>query len=284
MLALKIIGILFLICFLIGRIRVGADFSVMDGRIALSAKLCGISLQLIPRRKKKKKKIPAQPEESTGGEETQKKKKEKKTAGQKKKKKPFFKLDIYDIRELLSAVVKGLKKFGSGFNCERLLIDFTCSFRDPYTTAKVFAYVNAFLSAFAPVFEEKNNCRDCRVNTQLDFNSTWPKLDFGICVTFRIGAAFGMVFSILFKAIWIFLKIIFRFLRMRIFDKEEYEFRMNDQEGPIAFFKRVLREAKEIKDISPEEQNAPIFMSNAGDKEAADSSTEITDERTSSNG
>lgn len=241
---LKIIGVIVVICFLIGRIRVGIDFSRIGGETELSAAVCGVRLQLLPRKKKKDKK---KPKETVENANNKKKEKTAKVKKPKKKKKPFFKIDIYDIREMLGKVVRGIGKFRRGFNCDRLLIDFTASSWDPYLTAKLFAYVNAFLSAFAPLFEDRNNCRDCSVQTRIDFMETWPKLDFGIRISLRIGAVFGMIFSILFGVLWVFIKIVFRFLRLRLFDREEYDFRMNQQEGPIAFFRRIIREGKELK-------------------------------------
>ena len=245
MLALKIIGVIVLICFLIGRIRVGVDLNIIGGKVTLSAKVCGLLIQLIPRKKQREK----TPKEEKTPEDKPEKKTEKRKPEKtpKRKKKPFFKIDLYDIKEMLAKVVRGLQKFGKGFNCDRLLIDFTASSWDPYITANMFTYVNAFLSVFAPIFDDRNRCKDCRVSTQIDFVESWPKLDFGLCITLRIGAVFAMVFTILFGVLWVFIKIVFRFLWMKLFDREEYDFRMNQQEGPISFFKRVIREGKEIK-------------------------------------
>ncbi|MDO5445592.1 MAG: hypothetical protein Q4F31_08230 [Eubacteriales bacterium] len=244
MLALKIIGAVILICFLIGRIRIGLDFQVMDGRMSLSVKVFGARLQLIPSKKKKEK---AKKERKAETKQTEGKKQKSVGSSGRKKKDPFFRIDIYDIKEMLSKVIRGIRKFRRGLNCDRLRIDFTASSWDPYITARMFSYVNAFLSVFAPLFEENNRCRDCFVRTQIDFNEPWPKLDLAFCISLRIGAAVGMVFSILFGVLWVFIKIIFRFLRLKLFDKEEYDFRMNQQEGPVAFFRRIIREEKERK-------------------------------------
>lgn len=255
MLALKIIGAVVLICFLIGRIRVGVDLNVIDGKLTLSAKVCGILIQLLPKKKRNEKSSEKQSKEESPKKEPEKKQQPAKEKKIRKKKKPFFKIDIYDLKEMLSKVTRGLKKFGKGFNCDRLLIDFTAASWDPYITAELFTYVNAFLSAFAPVFEERNDCRNCNVRTQIDFNAEWPKLNAGICITLRIGAVFAMLFTILFGVLWVFIKIVFRFLWMKFFDKEEYDFRMNQQEGPVAFFKRVIREGRELKNLENNEEN-----------------------------
>lgn len=244
MLALKIIGVIVLIFFIVGRIRAGVDFSIIDDRVRLAVKICGISLQLIPRKSKKEK-----PEkEKTEKPPEEKPKKAVKEKKPKKDKKPFFKVDIYDVREMLSKVAAGIRRFNSGFNLEKFVFHFTASSWDPYVTARIFSYVNAGLSVLVPVIDEKNRCRELDVRTDIDFNELFPKTDFGICITFRIGAAFGMVFKIVFGVLWVFIKIVFRFLWMKLFDKEEYDFRMNQQEGPIKFFRRVISENRKLRD------------------------------------
>ena len=279
LLALKIIGIIVLLCFLIGRIRAGVDFNIKDGRITLSLKVCGISIQVIPK-KKSDKSGRKKPEKET--DKTEEKNEEK---PEKKKKKPFFKIDVYDIKEMLSKVVKGLRVFKNGFNCERLLLHITCSSWDPYITAKTFSYINAFLSVFAPVFENRNRCRDCDIRTEIDFNETWPKIDAGFCITFRIGALFGMLNTALFGIIGVFIKIVFRFLKMKLFDPEEYDFRMNQQENPIAFFKRVIKEAKanapepaEETGAAPEQTESDTGAVRAEQSASESTADEITDE------
>ena len=248
MLALKIIAAIVLIFVLIGQIRVGADISITDGKLALSAKVCDILIRLLPRDgKKKKKEAPKEPDKKAEEKPKPEKKKKEKPKKDKKPRKPFFKIDVYDLKEMLSVVGRGIGKFNDGFELDRLLVHFTAATWDPYLTARLFSYVNAFLSVIVPALDEKNRCPELDVKTQIDFNDILPTLDFGICITFRIGAIFGMIFSILFGVIWIFIKIIFRFLWMMLFDKEEYNYRMNEQEGPVKFFKRLIREGKALR-------------------------------------
>ena len=288
MLALKIVGAVILIFFLIGRIRVGLDFQVIQGRITLSAKIFRFLLPLIPANKKKEK---ALKEPATENNRKTDQNREPAKRKPRRKKEPFFKIDIFDIKEMLSKLVRGIRIFRRGLNCDRLLIDFTASSWDPYITANMYSYVNAFLSAFAPLFEENNRCRDCFVRTRIDFNEPWPKLDFALRVSLRIGAVVGMIFSVLFGVLWVFIKIIFRFLKMRLFDKEEYDFRMNCQEGPIAFFRRVIREGKELRKQNASasgEGREKSCETDAADKEPAETDTadkkEENEERNSSDG
>ena len=246
MTALIVIGIILLIFILIGQIRAGVDFSMIDDRIKLSVKVCGFTIQLIPKKKKAEEKQKEEPEQKSEPEKKEEKKPEKKKR-KKKKKKPFFKIDQYDIREMLSVVGRGLRLFGRGFRCDRLLLHFTASSWDPYVTAKLSAYSDAFLSAFYPLLENSRNFKNVDIQTGIDFNELWPVLDLGFCVTFRIGAVMDMAFSSLFGLIGVFLKIIFRFLWMKLTDPEEYDFRINQQEGILSFFLHVIRETKAKK-------------------------------------
>ena len=228
MLALKIIGVIILIFVLIGQIRVGIDFKVFDRSVTLFATVLGARLQLIPKKKKPKAEKPAESEKPKD-EEPQKEKPPKKAKKRKKKKWLELRIDIYDIREMLGKVSRGLKKFGRGFNLKKLVIDFAAASPDPYFTARLYSVFNAFFSCLCAIIDERNCCEDLYIRSYPDYQADLPSGDIELAVTFRIGAAFGMVFSILFGILWVFIKIFFRFLIMKLFDKEEYEFRTREQ-------------------------------------------------------
>jgi len=236
--ALIIIGSLLLLFFLIGQIRVGADFSITDDRILLIATVAGFRVQLIPRKKKKEE----APAEEPAQEQAPPEERPQRRRRARKKKKMFFKIDLHDITEMLSRVAKGIRIFKHGFRLKRLFIHFTAASWDPYVTARLSGYADAFLSVFAPLMENAKHCRDCTVRTEIDFDKPLPELDFGIWITFRLGAAVEMGFYTLFGLLGIFLKIVFRFLWMKWRDPEEYDFRMNQQENPVTFFRRILLE------------------------------------------
>jgi hypothetical protein len=94
--------------------------------------------------------------------------------------------------------------------------------KDPYETAKRFAYVNAWISGLAPLCSERFRCKDLSVRTDVDFTSDELVLDFGIAIVLRIGAIFRMVNTILFGALGILIKNKVRWLCMKLFRKEEY--------------------------------------------------------------
>ena len=101
MLALKIIGIIVLIIFLICQIRVGADIDYTGGNLRISAKFCGLLLQIYPRKASKPKE-----EKKAEPEKEQKPPKEKKPKRDKKKKKkeksgPGLMISGDEILELL---------------------------------------------------------------------------------------------------------------------------------------------------------------------------------------
>ena len=75
MLVLKILLVIALIIFLIGRITVGVDLRYVGGKLTVSAKLCGLLKKIYPREKKPAKEKPKEEKEQKPKEEKPKKKK-----------------------------------------------------------------------------------------------------------------------------------------------------------------------------------------------------------------
>ena len=223
MLVLKILLVIVLICFLIGRITVGADIRFVGGELTVSAKLCGLLRKIYPREKK-----PApEPEEKKEPEpKKEKPKKEKKQKKKKKKQGPGLILTGDELIDLLKKLLQGLGKFTKGINVDRFLLHVVVSGKDPYNTARIFAYLNALLSALAPVCAQRFKCKDPDVWTDIDFNSGKWLTDVEIAVVLRIGAVFAMVFTVLFGALGILIRNRWEWFRLKHFDKEEYEFRV----------------------------------------------------------
>ena len=222
MLALKIIGIIALIIFLICMITVGVDINYVDKKFSLSLKCCGMLIQIFPKKKKSGKSKPKK-EKKPKEEKPEKPKKEKKG---KKKDKPKKKLSLNfsgeEILGLLKKVIKGFKKFNHGFNVDRFLFDYVATGKDPYDTAKRFAYVNAVISAVGPLCKERFRCKDLSVRTDIDFTCEEFVLDFGIAIVLRIGAIFRMINTILFGALGIIISNKVRWIWMKLFRKQEY--------------------------------------------------------------
>lgn len=209
MLALIIIGILVAIIALIMIIPIGADIGYEDGELRVSAKAAGILLQLIPKppkdeTKPKKEKKPRKPKK-------EKPKKEKKP----KEKKPlnFSKEEIFS---LVKKVLNKFGRFGRKFRVERFLLHYVAGGKDPYDVASTFGYVNAALSSLAPFCAKRFDVKDCSVRTDVDFSLEKTKIDFGICVTLRIGAIFALAFGVVFAALGILIKNKFRLFKEKL--------------------------------------------------------------------
>ncbi len=227
MVALIIIGVIVLICFAIGSIPIGADINYAGGKLTVSAKVFRLLLQIYPRKPAEKKE--AKPEEEKKPEPEKKTSKPRK----KKKKKPIeLRIDGDEIVELLKKVLKGLGKVTGSINVDRFLLHYVAAGKDPYSTARTFGFVNATLCALAPVCAERFTCRDLDVRTDVDFNSEKMQLDAGIAVVLRIGSIFAMLFTILFGALGILIRNKAHWFYLKHFDKEEYEFQINNP-GPV---------------------------------------------------
>lgn len=231
LLALEIILAIALVCFLIGRIRIVADFSYSNGNAELSLKCLGFRINLASGKRRKQK-----AETSNAAAEANEKNRPGKI---KKKKRRFYKIDIYDIREMLSRVAAGLRKLGKGFDVYRLNVDFTAAGFNPYDAARIYSFANALLSVLASAVAENCSCTP-DIRTALDFDDVLPRLGLGIRISFRIGAAFALLNTALFGVLWVFIKIIFRFAYLYLFDRDEYDFRMHCQAGPIKYFRERI--------------------------------------------
>ena len=179
---LGVLGLALVLLIVLLLIPVGADAEYIGGEFKLSAKVCGILIQLLPKKmrekhekpkkekKAKKKKKPKEPIEEDGKEK-------------KEKKKLDFTLE--EIFELIGKVLKSLRKFGK-LSVDRFMLHYTAAGRDPCTTAETLAYVNASLCALAPVCAKQFKVRDYDVWTTSDFTTDKMKLDFALCITLRL--------------------------------------------------------------------------------------------------
>ena len=92
------------------------------------------------------------------------------------------------------------------FKVDRFVLRYVAAGWDPAETAITYGWVNAALSSLAPLCRERFTVKDCEVRTDIDFMADWMHLDFGLCVTIRIGQILGTVFGIGFSALKILLK------------------------------------------------------------------------------
>ena len=199
---LGVLGLVLLLLLFVLLMPVGADVEYIGGKLKLSAKVCGILIQLYPKNKKEK---PEKPKKEKKAKK-EKKPKEKKEGGEEqpkeKKKLDFSKEEIF---ELIKKVLAALKKFGK-LTVDRFLLHYTAAGKDPYETAKTLAYVNASLCALEPVCSRQFNVKEYDVWTDCDFTSERMKLDLALCITLRLWQFVRVGFAAAFGALGILLR------------------------------------------------------------------------------
>ena len=210
MVGLIILGVIVALVIAIMLVPVGADVAYEGGELRLSAKVCGMLLQLIPKppadeTKPKKEKKPKKPKKQKKQPEEQAQ-----TGEEKPKKKLNLDFSMDEVMGLVKSVLRGLGRFGRKLSVDRFLLHYTAAGKDPYNTAMTFGYVNGALTTLAPICRRSFDAKDVDVWTDVDFTTEKTKVDFGVALTIRIGQIFGVVFTILFGALGILIKHKFR--------------------------------------------------------------------------
>ena len=249
MVGLIILGVIIAIIVAIMLVPVGADVAYEGGELRLSAKVCGVLLQLIPKppadetkpKKEKKPKKPKKPKKQKKQPEEQAQ-----TGEEKPKKKLNLDFSMDEIMGLVKSVLRGLGRFGRKLSVDRFLLHYTAAGKDPYTTAMTFGYVNGALTTLAPICRRTFDTKDVDVWTDVDFTTEKMKVDFGIALTIRIGQILGVLFTILFGALGILIKHKFRKFK---------EKRANKKAGIPENGEAAADNREEIsKNIQPEER------------------------------
>lgn len=205
-----ILGVIIAIIVLISLIPVGADVAYEGGELTVSAKVCGVLIKLFPRPPKD----PNAPEKPPKPKKPKKKKAEP-AEGEAPRKKRKLDITLDEIFALLRKVMEGLGKFRK-MRIDRFKLHYTAAGKDPYNTAVTFGYVNAGLSALAPLAVERFHVDDCDILTQLDYSTEQMSIDFGIALSIRIGQIFAVLNTILFGALGIVIKNRWRVFTTRI--------------------------------------------------------------------
>lgn len=202
MVGLIILGVIVGIIVLILVIPVGADINYEGGELRISAKLWKFLIKLLP---KEHSDTDAPPKEKKPKRIKKKKPKEKPEGEAQPKKKLKLNFTFDEIMALLKKLFKGL---GTVFtiHVDRFMLHYVAAGDDPYNTAMTYGYVNAALSALAPICAKKYKCRDTDVWTDVDFNAENMQLDVGVAVNIRLGQILHGVNIILFGALGILIK------------------------------------------------------------------------------
>ena len=181
MTALKVLLVILLVLFLLGRIRVGGDGEYSADGLFVRVRVGPISVRVFPLKKKgekkpaKKKKKSAPPTQSGEGEKAQEPEKPKKGGA-------------------LDLVKAGLPRGGeaAGELRERIRIDLLCmdllfGGTDAAQTAILFGMSNALIAPLLAVFQQNFEVKEHRVRTAVDFNEKTITLYLRAAFSARIG-------------------------------------------------------------------------------------------------
>ena len=173
--ALIVIGIIALVLFLIGRIRVGAEVVYDDRGFRLAVRFWCFRIQLGSREKKPGKKQEKKKASDESEEEEIKK----------EKKRPPLSL-------LFSAAKHGYRmlcRLVSGLRIDVLKLHFTSAFEDPAVAALAYGAAGTAMDALQRIGGSHIVCSDMRAD--VDFDGSVPRYDFRIGARLRIGRLLG---------------------------------------------------------------------------------------------
>ena len=212
------LGVILIVLTIILLIPVGVDGEYISGEFKLAAKVAFYRIDLIPpKHKKDKKKASEDVSEATSDEAAPKK--------QKTKLKLNFNKD--EIFSLVKAALSSLGNFGRKIKVNRFLLHYTAAGKDPYNTAQTFGYVNAALSALAPICAKRYKVRDCDVWTRVDFLEEKMSIDFALALSIRVGQILAVAFALAFSAVVILIKNKLRLKK----ERKQFIKAMNTEEG-----------------------------------------------------
>jgi len=198
MTALKVAGIILLVLFLIGRIRVGgaAEYSAEGVKVWIRA--AGVPILVFPRETAGKK----------GGKSSKKRGSEQKDGGkkspkedQKEGKTPPKGGPLELVKTFLPLVGEAAGALKRRIRVDTLCLDYTAAGgRDAARTAMTFGYANAAIGMIWPIFEHNFEIKDYRVHTGLDFQAKEPAIYLKGAFSARIGqlVSFAVIFGVKF--------------------------------------------------------------------------------------
>ena len=165
---LKVLGVIAVVVILLLCLPVGVDAGYCDGQLTIRLRLGAVTIGLYPTKPKKRrqKKQEPQPEAESVEEPPAKK----------RTMPDVTKEEILAAGRLLLRSIQKLK-----FRIRRLKLHFVSAFEDPYTTAMVYGYANAGVSAL-----QLQRIKGADIQLGVDFSATQCWVDGEISVTIRI--------------------------------------------------------------------------------------------------
>lgn len=181
MTALKVLLVILLVLFLLGRIRVGGDGEYSADGLFVRVRVGPISVRVFPLKKKgekkpaKKKKKSAPPTQSGEGEKAQEPEKPKKGGA----------LDL--VKAGLPLVGEAAGELRERIRIDLLCMDLLFGGTDAAQTAILFGMSNALIAPLLAVFQQNFEVKEHRVRTAVDFNEKTITLYLRAAFSARIG-------------------------------------------------------------------------------------------------
>jgi len=190
---------------LIALLRFGVSVEYSESGLNVTVQVGPLPLQILPGKEKpisaeKAAKLKARKEEKARkkAEEKAKKKAEKKT----EEKKPGT---LKTVLELLPAVKTVLGRLRHRLLIKKLVVYFTVSSEDPFSTAQTFGVTNAAIGAIIPVFENNFRIKQREFRTESDFISAQQSIYVNAAISLAVWEAVYIAMAILFTGIRIIL-------------------------------------------------------------------------------
>lgn len=180
MTALKVLLVILLVLFLLGRIRVGGDGEYSADGLFVRVRVGPISVRVFPLKKKGEKKPAKKKEKATkaaraGAEEEQEPEKPKKGGA----------LDL--VKAGLPLVGEAAGELKERIRIDLLRMDLLFGGTDAAQTAILFGMSNALIAPLLAVFQQNFEVKEHRVRTAVDFNEKTITLYLRAAFSARIG-------------------------------------------------------------------------------------------------
>ncbi len=193
MTALKVLLVILLVLFLLGRIRVGGSGEYSQEGVFVRVRVGAFRFQVFPLKGEKKEKAPKEPEE---------KKKKPPQEPEEPAAKKGGTLGL--VKALLPLACEAAGELKERIRIDKLLLDFVAGGLDPANTAMLFGYSNGAVGMLLPLFEHNFNVKERRVRTAMDFTAKEPTVYIYAAFSARIGqlVSFALRFGLKFLKIY----------------------------------------------------------------------------------
>lgn len=193
MTVLKVLLIIALILFLIGRIRLGGMVEYSAQGLLLKLRFGAFWFQIFPLKKRKEKKP------------SKKKKEKKEKPPGEKREEPETKKGgpLALVKQYLPLVGEAAGGMKRRITIDKLYLDYTAASQEAAGAAMAFGYANMAVGVLWPVFEQNFVVKDHRFRTDVDFSAQSPTVYLNAALSIRI----GQIVSLAFRLLWVFFRL-----------------------------------------------------------------------------